>query len=142
MKFKRFTTFFALGLTVCVGGSLLDSAFAQKTKGKTRAASTKQLMKGLVQPNCAAVGAALKAESPDWDAIAQHAAILNEAGYLLMDDGRCPDGEWAMAAKRIQSASQELLAKAEAKDKAGAESAFKAVTGEGCAVCHKAHKGK
>ena len=142
MKLTRFTTYVGLGAAICIGGLLLDSAFAQKVKGKTRAALTKQLMKGLVQPNCAAVGNALKAESPDWDAIVLHSALLNEAGYLLMDDGRCPDGEWAKAAKRIQSASEELLAKAEAKDRAGAEAAFKALTSEGCAVCHKAHKAK
>jgi len=115
---------------------------AQKTKGKTRAATTKQLMKGLVGANCGDLKKALEADTADFDAIALKAALLNEAGYLLMDDGRCPDGEWAKAAKAIQAHSAAVLEKAEAKDLDGAKAAFAELTANGCAVCHKAHKGK
>ena len=43
------------GLAMVAGVGLLilsGSAEAQKTKGKTRAAATKYLMRGIQQPNC------------------------------------------------------------------------------------------
>jgi len=56
-----------------------------------------------------------------------------------MDDGRCPDADWANAAKQLREGSAAVLAKSEAKDAAGAQEAFKAVTGS-CGACHKVHK--
>lgn len=119
-----------------------SSADAQKTKGKTRAATTKQLMKGLIGENCGALKKALDAAEINWDDVAQRAALLNESGYMLMDDGRCPDGEWAKASKALQAASKAVLEKAEAKDAAGAKAAFGDLTAQSCKVCHAAHKGK
>jgi hypothetical protein len=115
-------------------------AEAQKTKGKTRAALTKQLMKGFVAPNCGELGKDLKAEQVNWEDVALRAVLLNEAGHLLLDDGRCPDGDWANAAKAIQGASLEVLAAAEKKDLEAANAAFKKITSEGCGACHKVHK--
>ncbi|MAG93914.1 MAG: hypothetical protein CMJ48_09215 [Planctomycetaceae bacterium] len=122
-------------------GLLFRPATAQVKKGKTRSATTKQLMKGLVGSNCGALAKALKAETPDWEAIGLHAALLNESGHVLMADGRCPDGEWAGGAKTVQKCSVVVLAKVEAKDIEGARGAFKALTG-GCGQCHKKHKPK
>ncbi len=134
------------GVVVTVAVSLLafefGTATAQKTKGKTRAASTKQLMKGFVSVNCGGLGKALKAEEVNWDDVALKAALLNEASYVLMDDGRCPDGHWANAAKSIRAQSVAILAAAEAKNLDNANTAFKALTSQGCAACHKVHKGK
>lgn len=115
---------------------------AQVKKGKTRLALTKQLMAGLVRPNCAGLGEALKqtpADDKAWDDLALKAALLNEAGYLLMDDGRCPDATWAGAAKTLREGSADVLAKIEAKDLDGAKAAFENMT-KACAECHKAHK--
>jgi len=66
--------------------------------------------------------------------LATKAALLNEASYVLMDDG-C----WADADKTLRERSTVLLAKLEAKDTAGAQEAFKAIT-QACAACHKAPK--
>jgi cytochrome c556 len=115
-------------------------AEAQKTKGKTRAALTKQLMKGLVASNCGDLKKALDAEPTNWDDVALRAALLNEAGYILMDDGRCPDGDWAGASKALQAHSAAVLAAAEKKDAAAAKEAFGKLTAESCGACHKAHK--
>jgi hypothetical protein len=115
---------------------------AQVKKGKTRVLQTKQLMGGLVRPNCAGIGEGLKTAPTDdkgWDELATKAALLNEASFVLMDDGRCPDGDWANAAKALREASAAVLAKIEAKDAAGAQAAFKGVT-DSCGACHKAHK--
>jgi len=118
------------------------SAIAQVKKGKSRPLLTKQLMSGLVQPNCKGLGAGLKeapADDKAWEVLATQAALLNEAGYILMADGRCPDGDWAGAAKTLQDCSAAVLTKIEAKDADGAQEAFQAMT-KACAACHKAHK--
>lgn len=126
-----------------VGGfAIVDRVEAQKTKGKTRAASTKLLMKGLVAANCGAVKKDLDAVEINWDDVTLHAALLNESGYILMDDGRCPDGEWAKSAKALQATSAALLDAAEKKDAAAAKAAFGDLTAQSCKVCHAAHKGK
>ena len=120
------------------------AAVAQVKKGKTRPLLTKQLMGGLVQPNCKELGAGLKAAPADdktWAALATKAALLNEAGYILMADGRCPDGVWAGAVKTLQECSAAVLKKIEAKDAEGDQGAFKAMT-KACAACHKAHRKK
>lgn len=122
------------------------NASAQVKKGKTRPAETKYLMRGIVQPNCASLGKMLKGDGPttdkEWDAAACHAACLNEASFLLMSDGRCPDGKWAAAAKTtLREGSAATLAACEKKDLKAASAAFKKMT-QSCAACHKAHKGK
>ena len=123
-----------------------ETASAQKTKGKTRAAQTKYLMRGIMQPNCAGLGKILKGDGPAddkaWDTAECHASCLNEMSYLLMDDGRCPDGVWATAAKTtLRNGSAAALAAIQKKDVSAAQAAFKNVT-QACGACHKAHKGK
>ncbi len=134
---KRLLVWAAVAAVVGIGLQTVD---AQIKKGKTRAATTKQLMKGVVGVNCGALKKAVEAETVDWEEVALRAAILNESGYGMMDDGRCPDGEWAKGAKAMQAATAEILAAAEKKDVAAAKAGFAKVTGEGCKTCHTAHK--
>jgi hypothetical protein len=138
---KRIVWFLAAAMLLGVF-AIADRVEAQKTKGKTRAASTKHLMKGLIGANCGALKKDLDAEKLDWNEITLHAAMLNEAGHLLMDDGRCPDGEWAKAAKALQAQSAAVLAAAEKDDAASAKAAFAELTAQSCKVCHAAHKPK
>ena len=135
--------FWILMASLLVGGfAIAERVEAQKTKGKTRAALTKQLMKGLVAANCGALKKDLDATELNWNDITLHAALLNEAGHLLMDDGRCPDGEWAKDSKALQAQSAAVLAAAEKDDAATAKAAFKDLTAQSCAICHAAHKPK
>ncbi len=143
MKFTKITA-----LAVSVAGlfwisTSLNDAQAQKTKGKTRPAATKYLMRGVVRPSCASLGKLLKegpADDKAWDTAACHAACLSEMSFALMDDGRCPDGVWAKAAtKNLREGSAAVLAAVEAKDLDAANAAFKTVTAS-CAACHKEHK--
>jgi hypothetical protein len=130
------------GIVLVMVAVLSVNGVAQVKKGKTRLMQTRQLMGGLVRPSCAGIGEGLKAVPADdkaWVELATKAALLNEASYVLIDDGRCPDGEWANAAKALREGSAEVLAKLEAKDTAGAEQALKTMT-QACAACHKAHK--
>lgn len=131
---------------VAVSASLIlagSSGWAQKTKGKTREAATKYLMRGITQPHCKALADGFKESGPAddkaWDAVACHAACLSELSYLLMDDGRCPDGTWAGAAKKLREGSAAVARAAEAKDLDQAKAGFKTVT-QSCGACHKAHK--
>ncbi len=117
-------------------------ADAQVKKGRSRPATTKQLMAGVVQPHCAAIGAAVQqapADDKAWETLAANAAVLNELSYTLMEDGRCPDADWANAATQLRTASDAVLAKALAKDHAGVAAEFPKIT-ESCGTCHKAHK--
>jgi cytochrome c556 len=133
----------ALAALVAILLMLADSS-AQVTKGKKRPAATKYLMRAINQPHCAGLAKLLKdgpADDKAWDTAACHASCLNEMGYLLMDDGRCPDAAWAEAAKNLREGSAAVLAAVEKKDLEAARTAFKTVTGA-CAACHSAHKGK
>ena len=130
----------AIALSAVVFASL--SATGQVKKGKTRILLTKQLMSGLVKPHCSELGDGLKEGPSDdkaWAALATKAALLNEASFVLMEDGRCPDGDWANAATALREASEAVYKKIEAKDASGAQEAFKSLT-QSCGACHKAHK--
>ena len=134
--------FLLVGLSLLAVAMFSVATIAQVKKGKTRPLLTKQLMGGLVQPNCKGLGAGLKeapADDKAWEALATKAALLNEAGHILMADGRCPDADWAGAAKTLQECSAVVLKKIDAKDAEGAQKAFQALT-KSCAACHKAHK--
>ena len=82
------------------------------------------------------------AKAEAWEELAVHATLLNEGSYLLMEDGRCPDGVWAEAAsKTLRESSAEVLKAIEAKDAAAAKTAFEKLT-KSCAACHEKHKEK
>jgi cytochrome c556 len=129
----------ALGVFLC--GSPVE---AQKSKGKTRPAETKFLMRAINQPHCGSLGKLLKdgpADDKAWETALCHASVLNEMSFVLMDDGRCPDKEWAGAAKALRECSAKVMEAARAKDLEGAQAAFKKLVGA-CSGCHSAHKGK
>ena len=137
MKRTVLMAMIAVGLTFVAA-----VADAQVKKGKTRPATTKQLMSGVVQPHCAAIGEAVKqapADDAAWEKVATHAAVLNEISYTLMEDGRCPDADWANASTILRTASDAVLVKALAKDHAGVAAEFAKLT-ESCGACHKVHK--
>ena len=90
---KRMKNSAMLGLAFALAtGFLFTTAIQAKiTKGKSRPMTTKQLMNGVVKAHCTALKKALDAGPADdkaWDAVALHAAILNESSFTLMDDGR------------------------------------------------------
>lgn len=131
-----------IAVAVVCAASVIASVDAQVKKGKTRLLLTKQLMGGLVQPSCAGIGDGLKTPPTDdkgWASLQTKAALLNEASYILMDDGRCPDGDWSGAAKTLREGSEEVLKHLEAKDVAGAQAAMKNMT-KACGACHSKHK--
>lgn len=115
---------------------------AAQKKGKSRPLTTSQLMAGLVKPQFVALKTALEEGPKDddaWKAIATNAALLNEAAYAMMEDGRCPDASWKEGACILQEASRDAVKQIEARD---AEGALKAVGGilQSCKTCHAKHK--
>ncbi len=142
MKNLKRITFSALVVASSVSLLVIGTSWGQVKKGTTRPLQTKNLMKGVVAANCGALGKALEAGPADddaWAAVCLHAELLNEAGHVLMADGRCPDGDWAGATKTLRECSGVVLEKAEAQDVDGAKEAFQAMT-KACGACHKAHK--
>jgi cytochrome c556 len=122
----------------------IDRASGQVKQGKTRPIKTQQLMKGLVAVQCGALKKGLDAGPADdaaWAAVATSAALLNETGYTLLADGRCPDAAWAGAAKTLSECSAEVLKAIDAKDADAAKTAFGAMT-KACAACHEVHRPK
>ncbi len=126
---------------------ILDRAQGQdkpKKKKPPRVASVHAIMEGIVFPNCKALGSGLKQENlsdKDLHKLADKAALLNEAGFILMQNKRCPSKTWAQAAARLRRCSAVVYEKLEAKDVQGARKAFQAMTSS-CKTCHDAHKDK
>ena len=116
---------------------------AQVKKGKSRLMLTKHLMGGLMKVHCGGLKKSLDAGPADdkaWAELATSAALINEASYILMDDGRCPDGTWADAAtKTLRQGSADVLKAVDAKDLEAVKKAFGEMT-KACESCHKAHK--
>lgn len=104
-----------------------------------------KLVRGLDEGEAAAQAAlgandAGPAKDEDWQNVEMRAALLNEASYVLMDDGRCPDAVWADAAtKKLRPASADLLAAAKEKNLENAKKAFGTLTGA-CKDCHTVHR--
>lgn len=125
---------------------LWSPAAVAPKKGKTRAASVEHLMKGIMFPNCAGLAKSLKDKGPqtdkDWETAEAQAACLNEMSYILMEDGRCPSGVWAKAAKTtLREGSAAVLAALKKRDLEGARTAFKQTT-QACKACHSKHRHK
>lgn len=118
---------------------------AQVRSGKTRAMKTAQWMKCVMKPQCEALKKGLDAgpaTDEAWANLAASAALLNEGSYLLMDDGRCPDGVWAEAAsKTLRGGSADVLKAVDTKDLASAKVAFGNMT-KACSACHDKHREK
>ena len=130
-----------LGLTTAIAAIVCFSVGDAQEKKAKRAASVSTLMKCCIQPNCAGAGKLVNGTLDDkgFATVALQAQVLNEIGYALMADGRCPSKEWAGSAKTLQECSAKLAEAAAAKDADAAKAAFKGLTGA-CATCHKAHK--
>jgi len=140
---------FVYGLALTLAAFLVMGTSADTPKpvpkGKTRAAETKYLMRGIMGPNCGPLKDELKDKGPAddkaWDTVASQAAVLNELSYVLMEDDRCPAKDWEAAAMTLREGSSKLLEAAKAKKTEDAQAAFKSMTGS-CGACHSVYKPK
>lgn len=65
--------------------------------------------------------------------------MLNEASYVIVDDGRSLGADWDKAAEQLREASAEMLAKIAARDKTGIDSGLKVIA-KACTDCHAAYR--
>ena len=127
-----------VSLVVLVG----SESQAQVKKGKTQPLLTKSWMSGINGPHCKRLKEVLDAGPSDeksWSEAAMHAEILNEAGHVLMADGRCPDKVWADASKQLRDGSAQVLAAVHAENTDDARAAFGEMV-KACGSCHETHK--
>lgn len=130
-------------LTILAVLCLAVPAAAQVAQGKTRPLQTKTWMKTVNGPQCSALGKAIKAGPADdkaWAEITGYAQMLDEAGHVLMADGRCPDKVWADASKQLREGAEAVLKAAAAKNATDAQAAFSGSVLASCKACHAAHK--
>jgi cytochrome c556 len=143
MKMRNNAKFIGTLSVAAILALAVSAALAQVKKGKSRVLQTKQLMAGVMKPHCTKVKEGLDANPADdkaWEELALHAALLNEVSYILMEDGRCPDGTWADAAsKTLRQGSADVLKAVEGKDLAAAKTAFGNMT-KACKSCHDKHR--
>lgn len=138
---SSFLKFGALALLI-VTTTAAESA--QKHKGASRLATTENVMVGMVHPNYLAIEDAAKdakADPQTWKTLATNAALLNEAGYLLVDDERSLGKDWDNAAEQLRRGTAAMLVKIAAHDKVGVASDLK-VVGAACVNCHAAHRAR
>jgi len=143
--------FWMLGVTAVAATGLLAAvvrvsrAADEKPPEAKRVVTIKQIMQGINNPNCGGIDEMLKDKGPAddaaWVKVALQAALLNEAGHLLMDNNRCPSPVWAEACKTLRTGSTGLVEAAGKKDLAAAQAAFKTTTAA-CGACHAKHKKK
>lgn len=124
---------------------LIAEGIAKVKKGDSRPLSTANWMKNVVKPHCndlkKEIAAGPKTDE-DWESLIEHAEILNETSYILMEDKRCPDSVWAdSSSKTLRSGSDALIAAAKAKNAQASDEAFKSMM-KSCKECHNKHKEK
>ena len=120
-----------------------DLVVAQVTQGKTRPMKTSHWMAGVMKTHSGALRKGLSSAPADdkaWKALEVSAGLMNESSYVLMADGRCPDGVWLNAVeKTLREGSASLLKAIEAKDVAAAKTALGAMS-RSCKECHTKHR--
>ena len=106
-------------------------------------ASIGQIMGGMINPNAQAIAKAATeppADARAWRGVAQSAAVLAEAGNLLMMEGRATDqNAWMQDSKALSDAAA-AVAKAAAASDAAAFNAAAASINETCNTCHAAYR--
>lgn len=115
---------------------------AQSSDKPRRVASAGDIMVGIHKVHCGALKKALDAgpkSDKDWETAGVHAAMMNEAGHVLMQDGRCPDKVWADACATLRNGSDQAAAAFKRKNLDDAKAGFKAMIGS-CKACHSKHR--
>lgn len=116
-------------------------------------ATVRHIMRGIVDPAANTVfgavsttvtAAGVEEKAPrtpeEWEAVANGAAALAEAGNLLLiGTRRVDDGEWAKWARRLSTSGTIALKAAERRDAAGVFDAGEAIY-ESCDSCHRTYE--
>jgi hypothetical protein len=71
--------------------------------------------------------------------VIKQASLINEVGFLLMENGRCPDEVWKNACAALRENSGRVAVAGGSKNLEEARTGYKAVTAA-CGACHSVHK--
>lgn len=136
------SSFFKLGVLATLIATTMAATSAHSRRDATRVATIENVMTGMVHPNILAIEEASKKETVDaktWKALATSAALLNEAGHLLVDDERSQGKEWDSSADDLRKATAAMLIPMKAHDRNGVANELKAVSAA-CARCHATYR--
>jgi cytochrome c556 len=136
--------FLKLGVLATFIATTTAATSAHSRRSATRLATIENVMTGMVHPNMLAIEEASKNEKTDaqiWKTLATNAALLNEAGHLLVDDGRSQGKEWDSSAEDLRKATTAMLVPMKAHDMNGVANELKAV-GAACARCHASYRNR
>jgi len=154
-------TLFAVSALLFVGsiGFVVAGARALRRPASPEAAvltpvgSVRQIMRGIVDPAATTVfgavsttvsAAGVEEKAPttpaEWDAVADSAAALAEAGNLLLVGSRVvDDGEWTTISRRMIDAGRKALVAAESKNAADVFASGEVIY-ETCDTCHSKYR--
>lgn len=130
------------GLLVFGVACMLAADSSAQKKGKSRPLTTSQMMAGLIKPKYVTLQERLEKgpkTDDEWKAVAIDAALLNESGYMMMDDHRCPDKIWENAATLMRTSTEKMLAQIDKQDAKGAVESLSLIR-QSCKDCHNEHK--
>jgi len=138
---------------VVAGARALRRPAASEAAALTPVGSVRQIMRGIVDPAATTVFGAVSttvtaagveekapATAAEWDAVADSAAALAEAGNLLLVGSRVVDqGEWTTISRRMVDAGRKALVAAEAKNAADVFASGEVIY-ETCDTCHSKYR--
>ena len=138
---------------VVAGARALRRPAASEAAALTPVGSVRQIMRGIVDPAATTVFGAVSttvtaagveekapATAAQWDAVADSAAALAEAGNLLLVGSRVVDqGEWTTISRRMVDAGRKALVAAEAKNAADVFASGEVIY-ETCDTCHSKYR--
>jgi len=109
-------------------------------------ASTKQIMAGVQKPAMDGISALMKAGGPkddkEWAMAQQNAALLAEAGQLLLMGSRPKDQDvWVKNGAQLNESATAAAKAAEAKDLDAFKTSIGGISGA-CKGCHSVHHKK
>jgi cytochrome c556 len=111
----------------------------------SKMATPHDLMAAVVKPNMDNLAAIRKAGGPkeidDWKHVNAYAAVLGEAGQLMLMDGWVKDDAWKNGAAKLVDAAKATMTAAVRQDAEGVNAGMGAM-GAGCKTCHAVHKPK
>jgi cytochrome c556 len=138
------SSFLKLGVLATLIATGTAATSAHSRRNATRLATIENVMTGMVHPNILAIEEASKngkADARTWKTLATNAALLNEAGHLLVDDGRSQGKEWDSSADDLRKATASMLVPMKAHDMNGVANELKAVSAA-CARCHASYRNR
>ena len=138
------SSFLKLGVLATLIAMTTAATSAPSRRDATRLATLENVMTGMVHPNILAIEEASKngkADARTWKTLATNAALLNEAGHLLVDDGRSQGKEWDSSADDLRKATAAMLVPMKTHDMNGVANELKAVSAA-CARCHASYRNR